>query len=167
MNLAYVEKSKKLMIKEKPSSLSNKLPKIEKMPDNFKFVTGNVRQQLMRAFLNFNPIIHLNNLKNLLAKADPDILLDIKNLSDNIEKDSQAYLDPYYYKKKWEKIRSKNEILRKHKSNENINKMRNSDNQLIRSNKRKPSIKLYKNILTDKSRIKKNKEKFDGNVIIN
>jgi hypothetical protein len=40
---------------------------------NFRYISETYRKQLMRAFLNFNPIIHLNNLRNLLEKADPEI----------------------------------------------------------------------------------------------
>jgi hypothetical protein len=53
----------------------NILPKIIKKeaPKNFRYINDSYRTQLMRAFLNFNPAIHLNNLRNLLERADPAI----------------------------------------------------------------------------------------------
>jgi hypothetical protein len=56
---------------ELPSITSN-LSKVE-LPKNFRYINDSYRNQLMRAFLNFNPTIHLNNLRNLLEKADPAI----------------------------------------------------------------------------------------------
>jgi hypothetical protein len=52
---------------------NNNLYETSKGPTNFRYINDNYRTQLMRAFLNFNPIIHLNNLRNLLEKADPEI----------------------------------------------------------------------------------------------
>jgi hypothetical protein len=112
MNLVYVDNNK-----TRPLYQSDKLPRIEKQKTllkvnekklgNFKYITGNVSAQLMRAFLNFNPIIHLNNLKNLLAKADPEIQQDIKALNNIIDKDIEDILDPRYYRKKFEKLQER------------------------------------------------------------
>jgi hypothetical protein len=85
MNAMYVLKNggKYLDVKEKNNSqIQLELPTLDnkineeiksKKPQNFRYINDSYRQQLMRAFLNFNPIIHLNNLRNLLEKADPAI----------------------------------------------------------------------------------------------
>ena len=58
----------------------------KKNPVNFKYINENYRKQLNRAFLNFNPIIHLGNL-NILRKADPAINENIEKLSKHIDED--------------------------------------------------------------------------------
>jgi hypothetical protein len=183
MNLLYVEnnKSRSLYKDEK------NLPRIErrgvllkdndgKKLGNFKYVTGNVSAQIMRAFLNFNPIIHLNNLKNLLAKADPEIQQDIKILNSIIEKDIKDVLDPYYYRKKYERIKEKarkmNEGAGTMKQsfsedsalNNYINPVEGNEKFLLRMGKHKPSIKYYKNNLMqhETKNLKRNKEKYIG-----
>lgn len=82
-------------------------------PKNFRYINDNYRAQLMRAFLNFNPLIHLNNLRNLLEKADPAIQQDINNLWQVIERDLKEVLDPHYYMKKYKKIKAENEDFKK------------------------------------------------------
>lgn len=84
MNSLYVIKhgSKYLNVNEGENN-NIQLPKINEQrkyqeettraPKNFRYINDSYRAQLMRAFLNFNPIIHLNNLRNLLEKADPAI----------------------------------------------------------------------------------------------
>ena len=74
MNAVYV--MKQTDPKENPKEIQ--LPMIEtnkqnSIFNNFRYISETYRKQLMRAFLNFNPIIHLNNLRNLLEKADPEI----------------------------------------------------------------------------------------------
>jgi hypothetical protein len=77
MNALYVIKHGSKYINVKETEVE--LPKInenrphKEQPRNFRYINDNYRSQLMRAFLNFNPIIHLNNLRNLLEKADPAI----------------------------------------------------------------------------------------------
>ena len=58
-----------------------KAKKVEKKhPANIQYINDNYRRQLNKAFLNFNPIIHLGNL-NILRKADPEINSDIEKRS--------------------------------------------------------------------------------------
>ena len=86
MNALYIIKhgNKYLDVKNENGNRDADLPKINEMkkvfegekkirPKNFRYINDNYRTQLMRAFLNFNPSIHLNNLRNLLEKADPAI----------------------------------------------------------------------------------------------
>ena len=74
LNALYLINTTQKINKKETSSL----PPIEekKQPANFKYINDNYRKQLNKAFLNFNPIIHLGNL-NILRKADPEINSDI------------------------------------------------------------------------------------------
>ena len=67
LNALYLINTTQKINKKETSSL----PPIEekKQPANFKYINDNYRKQLNKAFLNFNPIIHLGNL-NILRKAD-------------------------------------------------------------------------------------------------
>jgi hypothetical protein len=177
MNLLYVESNRsRSFFPEK------QLPRIEKRKNllkdndkkmgNFKYVTGNVSAQIMRAFLNFNPIIHLNNLKNLLAKADPEIQQDIKALNAIIEKDIKDVLDPHYYRKKYDRLKARK--LKENTGNMkqsfsedsafNLKESQSEEKFVLRLGKHKPSIKYYKNNLVhhETKNLKKNKEKYVG-----
>jgi hypothetical protein len=179
MNLLYVENSRSRSLYKDEKNL----PRIEKRKiltkdndkklSNFKYVTGNVSAQIMRAFLNFNPIIHLNNLKNLLAKADPEIQQDIKILNSIIEKDIKDVLDPYYYRKKYDRLKEKANRLKDGTGNMKqsfsedsaINAVNeNNEKFLLRMAKHKPSVKYYKNNLMqhETKNVKRNKEKYIG-----
>jgi hypothetical protein len=168
MDIAYIEKNKKVLKQQEklPSILNTKFPPQEKIPENFKYVTNNIRRQIMIAFLNFNPIIHFKNLNNILAKLDPEIQKDINSLKENIEKDSAAYMDPYYYRKKWLKIKNNNEKFKKKQEEKIESLVSSTEMPTARQPKKKPSIKMYKNILSEKNR-KKGKDKFEGNLFLN
>lgn len=79
MNAVYVMKQSGVTASTNTNSKDIQLPIIEtnrsnnNQLNNFRYISETYRKQLMRAFLNFNPIIHLNNLRNLLEKADPEI----------------------------------------------------------------------------------------------
>ncbi len=120
----------------------------KKNPVNFKYINENYRKQLNRAFLNFNPIIHLGNL-NILRKADPAINEDIEKLSKHIDEDLASINSPNYYRKQYEKfINDKNEKLKK-KNNPTIStEISNNNNNfstsplfIRRKNKKKIEIK--------------------------
>jgi len=121
----------------------------KKNPVNFKYINENYRKQLNRAFLNFNPIIHLGNL-NILRKADPAINEDIEKLSKHIDEDLAAINSPNYYRKQYEKfINEKNEKLKKKNNPTNStegstninNSFSNSHLFIRRRNKKKIEIK--------------------------
>ena len=88
---------------------TSSLPPIEekKQPANFKYINDNYRKQLNKAFLNFNPIIHLGNL-NILRKADPEINSDIEKLTKHIDEDLIEITNKNYYHNQYEKIVQKN-----------------------------------------------------------
>jgi len=141
MNAAYVLKNSQKYLKMNNSKVEeNKRNQmtdtselvLPKVPQNFNYVNDNVRGQLKRALLNFNPTIHLNNLK-LLAKTDNDLRHDINNLNNLIEHDLEEVLDDHYYRKKYkEKIDEKILKLEKEKEKErenNENSVQNKSQQ--------------------------------------
>jgi hypothetical protein len=101
-------KDEKLIEEDEKNKLENK----KKKPLNFTYINDNYRKQLNRAFMNFNPIIHLGNL-NLLRKADPSINEDIQKLEKHIDDDLKTIIDPYYYKHQYEKLLKEHEKLKK------------------------------------------------------
>lgn len=82
------------------------LPKIisptprENKISNFHYVTNNFRKQLTKAFMNFNPLIHLENMK-MLQEADPDINNDINKLKEMINQDLAEITDKHYHRKRY------------------------------------------------------------------
>ena len=57
-----------------------------KLSKNFSYINNNYRKQFNNAFLRFNPITYMNNLK-ILEKADPLIKKDIEDLKKNIDEE--------------------------------------------------------------------------------
>ncbi len=57
-----------------------------KLSTNFSYINNNCRKQFNNAFLRFNPITYMNNLK-ILEKADPLIKKDIDDLKKNIDEE--------------------------------------------------------------------------------
>ena len=105
LNALYLINTTQKINKKDTSSL----PPIEekKQPANFKYINDNYRKQLNKAFLNFNPIIHLGNL-NILRKADPEINSDIEKLTKHIDEDLIEITNKNYYHNQYEKIVQKN-----------------------------------------------------------
>ena len=97
----------------------NSLPQIEQKQKlyihNFDYVNDNFRKQLNKAFLLFNPLIHLENLY-MLQKADPSIKDDINKLRESVNEDLKEVTDKTYYKKKYEALIKKNRPKRKSSS---------------------------------------------------
>ena len=67
---------------------------------NFVYVNDNYRKQLNFAFLKYNPISHLDNLK-VLVQADPIIRKNITKIKKEIEDDIEWKCDKYHFKKKY------------------------------------------------------------------
>ena len=137
-------KDEKLIEEDEKNKLENK----KKKPFNFTYINDNYRKQLNRAFLNFNPIIHLGNL-NLLRKADPSINEDIAKLEEHINKDLKSIIDPHYYKHQYEKLLKEHEKLRKGlktapTENYNINNYTYNPSLTTNSNKTNNSIAVYR-----------------------
>ena len=107
-SLSQEKRDEKLIEEDEKNKKNNKKSK----PINFTYINDNYRKQLNRAFMNFNPIIHLGNL-NLLRKADPSINEDIQKLEKHIDDDLKTIIDPYYYKHQYEKLLKEHEKLKK------------------------------------------------------
>ena len=105
----------------------------------------NTSQKLNKAFLNFNPIIHLGNL-NILRKADPDIDRDIQNLTKHIDDDLAEITNKNYYHNLYEKIIQKNK-KRKNK----LDSMTTAPTQPTEANKVN-NTSVYKPIFRKKMR---------------
>ena len=134
-------KDEKLIEEDEKNKLENK----KKKPFNFTYINDNYRKQLNRAFMNFNPIIHLGNL-NLLRKADPSINEDIAKLEEHINKDLKSIIDPHYYKHQYEKLLKEHEKSRKRMNTaptENYNYTYNPS-LTTNSNKTNNSIAVYR-----------------------
>ena len=134
-------KDEKLIEEDEKNKLENK----KKKPFNFTYINDNYRKQLNRAFMNFNPIIHLGNL-NLLRKADPSINEDIEKLEKHIDEDLKSIIDPYYYKHQYEKLLKEHEKSRKRMNTaptENYNYTYNPS-LTTNSNKTNNSIAVYR-----------------------
>ena len=146
-------KDEKLIEEDEKNKLENK----KKKPFNFTYINDNYRKQLNRAFMNFNPIIHLGNL-NLLRKADPSINEDIAKLEEHINKDLKSIIDPHYYKHQYEKLLKEHEKSRKRMNTaptENYNYTYNPS-LTTNSNKTNNSIPVYrKRKLKNKLEIKR------------
>lgn len=67
---------------------------------NFIYVNDNYRTQLNCAFLKYNPISHLENLK-ILIQADPSIRKDISKIKEEVEEDIKWKCDKFHFRKKY------------------------------------------------------------------
>ena len=74
---------------------------------NFMYVNDNYRKQLNFAFLKYNPISHLENLK-ILVQADPFIRKDISKIKEEVEEDIKWKCDKFHFRKKYLNFISKN-----------------------------------------------------------
>ena len=74
--------------------------------NNFVFVNDNYRRQLNFAFLNYNPIKHLEDLK-FLVETEPLIRKDIIGIKKDVEEDIKFRCDKRHFKKKYELIKKR------------------------------------------------------------
>lgn len=116
---------------------------------NFVYVNDNYRKQLNFAFLKYNPISHLDNLK-ILIQADPSIRKDIIKINQEVEEDIKWKCDKYHFLKKYLNLLARNERSKSvQKMQESDNKIKNiKDNLLpnINKNKNKATIKTQKSV---------------------
>ena len=78
---------------------------------NFVYVNDNYRKQLNFAFLKYNPISHLDNIK-ILVQADSSIRKDITKISQEVEEDIKWKCDKYHFLKKYLNLLARNERSR-------------------------------------------------------
>ena len=82
--------------------------KKEKYINNFMYVNDNYRKQLNFAFLKYNPLSHLDNLK-ILVQAEPSIRKDITKIKNEVEEDIKWKCDKFHFRKKYLNFISKNQ----------------------------------------------------------
>ena len=94
---------------------------------NFVYINNNYHKQLHKAFMNFKPISHLNNMKDLL-EAVPSFYKDIEREKKEVESDIYYNNDKFKFKRKYLNYQKKNQlslnnprILFEYKNKKNIN----------------------------------------------
>ena len=75
---------------------------------NFSYVNNKFRKQLSKAFFQFNPITHRNNIQ-LMSQLDSSIKKDISQLKEVVDKNIATITDRRYYRNKYETIKKKHE----------------------------------------------------------
>ena len=75
---------------------------------NVSYVNNKFRKQLSKAFFQFNPITHRNNIQKL-SHFDSSIKNDINQLKEVIDKNIVTITDRKYYRKKYETVKNKQE----------------------------------------------------------
>ena len=137
-----------------------------KLSKNFSYINNKYRRQFNNAFLRFNPITYMNNLK-IIEKADPEIKKDIDSLKKNIDDEIKELTDIHRMKKKY------NQFIENNKNKKMI--ISKSTNNLIELNKplalsplthknSKNNIDNKYSILTRRSIFNKKKFNIDGKV---
>lgn len=113
-----------------------------KLVRNFSYINNTYRKQLNQAFMKFNPLLHLDNLK-VLSKVDPEINKDINQMKSTIDHDLDEITDKYYYKKRYIKLLEQNKpkIIKTVSLTTNVKNHNSTLNTLsnLRSSKRKPT----------------------------
>ena len=144
--------------------------------NNFIYVNNNYRSQLNRAFMKYNPMIYLNNLK-ILLQVSPSIREDVKKTKNEVEEDIKALCDKHRYSKKLNSYLAKNMRSRSveignqnqniYKSNDNIKRknnliintninanlnsnLKNENNNNSSSNANKPTFSFLPKITREK-----------------
>lgn len=106
-----------LRIKEKEykKSLEGKLKK----PPNYKFLSDSYRKQVNKAFMDYNPIIHLGNI-HMLRKTDPEIdkqfKLHIQEIDEEL-KNSKGFI---FYNDKFGKNKKFNKEIKHSVDDKNL-----------------------------------------------
>ena len=91
----FLNKNKTYCQKASGTNDNNSLPPIEntnKLIRNFDYINDNFRRQLNKAFLLYNPYIHLENLY-FLQHADPSIKEDINRVRNNVNENVKEIKD--------------------------------------------------------------------------
>ena len=138
-----------------------------KLSKNFSYINNNYRKQFNNAFLRFNPITYMNNLK-ILEKADPLIKKDIDDLKKNIDEEIKELTDTLRVRKKYDKFIEKNKI-KKMTISKSTNNLLETIKPLIlsplkNSNSRNSFDNNKNSILTRKSIYNKKKLNIEGKV---
>jgi len=128
--------------------------------NNFLYVNDVYRRQLNRAFMKFNPMTYLNNLK-LLIQVSPSVREDVKKTKDDVEVDINKLCDEHRYQKKLDLILKKNRSRSVEMNSRNNKKTyKSTDNLNVKSNLINPKININKSMNS-------NKDENNSNNIIN
>lgn len=129
LNALYLVKTSNKFIN---NSAEDELPNIkahkEKEAKNFSYINDNYRKQLNKAFMKFNPLIHLENLK-MLEEVDPEIKKDICQLKEVIDQDLKEITDKNYYKQRY------NELMKKKRSSIKKELLKENENESMNKSK--------------------------------
>ena len=83
-----------IILKKKEKEYKLSLERKLKKPPNYKFLSDSYRRQVNKAFMDYNPIIHLGNI-HMLRKTDPEIDKQFKSHIQEIDdelKNSKVYI---------------------------------------------------------------------------
>ena len=88
---------------------------------NYDKINKENRKELNLAFLSFNPLVNLKNIR-LLSNLDPNIKNDIEIMKNRINNDIKETTSPTFYKTRYEKVKK---FYEKEKNKKNINNIQN------------------------------------------
>ena len=131
MNELYLDKNEtdNLCINTTKNNMNeNKLVK------NFSYINDKYRKQLNNAFLRFNPISYMQNLK-ILEKSEPVIKKDLEDLKKSIDEEIKEITDKHRIQKKYNKLIERNRMKEfiKCKSAENLFHIGNTDSSVAKN----------------------------------
>ncbi len=116
------------------------------------------RKELNLAFLSFNPLINLKNMR-LLSNLDSNIKNDIENMKNKIDNDIKETTSPTFYKTRYENVKK---FYAKERYKKNINNIENylKNDKLINSLKNiNKQENQNNNIFNENGKLKINKSK--------
>ena len=116
------------------------------------------RKELNLAFLSFNPLINLKNMR-ILSNLDSNIKNDIENMKNKINNDIKITTSPTFYKTRYENVKK---FYAKEKYKKNINNIENylKNDKLINSLKNiNKQENQNNNIVNENGKLKINKSK--------
>ena len=67
--------------------------------NNFVYINSNYRKQLNKAFMKYNPMTYLNNLK-ILLQVSPSVREDVQKTKKEVEEDIKTLCDKHRYSKR-------------------------------------------------------------------
>ena len=85
----------------------NEAEKRKDRRNNFVYINSNYRKQLNKAFMKYNPMTYLNNLK-ILLQVSPSVREDIQKTKKEVEEDIKNLCDKHRYSKKLNEYLSRN-----------------------------------------------------------
>lgn len=120
INSIYLKETSEEYLKESTLSKANfgiqhvtpPLPKLTKnkkcKPINYVHINDKYRRKLNKAFMTFNPLVHLANINNM-KKESTTYKQNMEHFKNQINEELKNITSKTFYKKKYEKIRDENE----------------------------------------------------------